>query len=255
MMRYMDKRPFVLSIAGFDPSAGAGLLADIKTIEAIKAYGLGVCTANTVQTDEGFYQCEWTNPETIKFQLQVLLKAYKIKAVKIGIVQNEKLLNELLDMIKKYNSNTKIVLDPVLKSTSGHRFQQAGDFLSEETVKKITLLTPNYEEIEQLRPLFSMERTIKALMVHTNILLKGGHHPAEKGKDVLYEKGKENLVLFPLSTGKIYEKHGSGCVLSSAITTYLALGLPLHEACKKAKQYTESILISNTTKLGYHLWK
>ena len=245
------QKPIVLSIAGFDPSGGAGLLADIKTIENNGCYAMAVCTANTLQTDVYFKDCYWVDATVVLKQLQLLLDRFNIAAVKIGIIENLTLLEQLLKVLKAYKKELPIVLDPVLKSSSGHSFQGEKLLFSADILKNISLITPNYEEIFQLSNASSLSEKIRRLQQFTSVLLKGGHHPSEKGKDTLYLKDKTVLNFFP-SEEKIYEKHGSGCILSSAITSYLAQGKSLANACEDAKRYTEKALQSNPTKLAYH---
>lgn len=250
----MDKniqKPIVLSIAGFDPSGGAGLLADIKTIENNGCYAMGVCTANTLQTDVYFKDCYWMDATVVLNQLQLLLDRFNIAAVKIGIIENVTLLERVLNVLKVYKKKLPIVLDPVLKSSSGHIFQKEEPLFSEDILKSISLITPNYEEICQLSNTSSLTEKITRLQRFTSVLLKGGHHPTEKGKDTLFLKDKTVFNFFP-SEEKVFEKHGSGCILSSAIASYLAQGNSLPHACKEAKKYIEKALQSNSTKLAYH---
>ncbi|WP_417443223.1 hydroxymethylpyrimidine/phosphomethylpyrimidine kinase [Joostella sp.] len=250
----MENRPYIISVSGFDPSGGAGLLADIKTAEAMQVYGFGVCTANTIQTDDSFEACNWVSPSVIYSQLEVLLSRYKIEGVKIGIIENTDVLLEVVSRIRRYDAKIPIVLDPVLKASSGFSFHNNDCVFSEEILEQITVLTPNYQEIERLFKDLSIKDTLAKLQESTNVFLKGGHHPSEKGKDVLYLKNGTSIDFYP-SAVKTYEKHGSGCVLASALISFLAKGSTIENACKEAKLYTESLLASNRTKLGYHLWK
>ncbi|MBW1295260.1 hydroxymethylpyrimidine/phosphomethylpyrimidine kinase [Aquimarina litoralis] len=250
----MKKRPNVLTIAGFDPSSGAGLTADIKTFEALKCYGLAVCSANTIQNDTDFDQCIWIDKEVMKSQISILFKKMKIDFVKIGIVQNWEVLNEIIDFLLQKNNQIKIILDPVLRSSSSFDFHSSikNDNRSfEEVLKKIYLITPNYEEIERLYKDKNIEETINHISGYTNLFLKGGHRKEMIGKDELYTMEGRYFTLNP-KANNITEKHGSGCVLSSAITAYVALGFPLLKACFRGKKYTEKVLNSNRTLLGYH---
>ncbi|GAA0712910.1 hydroxymethylpyrimidine/phosphomethylpyrimidine kinase [Aquimarina litoralis] len=250
----MKKRPNVLTIAGFDPSSGAGLSADIKTFEALKCYGFAVCTANTIQNDTDFEECIWIDKEVMKSQISILFKKFKIDFVKIGIVQNWEILYEIVDFLLKKNSKIKIVLDPVLRSSSSYDFHSSiknDNHYFEEVLQKIYLITPNYEEIGRLYPDKNIKETINHISGYTNLLLKGGHRKEMVGKDELYTKKGNCFTLNP-KRNRITEKHGSGCILSSAVTAYLALGFPLLKACFRAKRYTENVLSSNKTLLGYH---
>lgn len=245
-------RPFVVSIAGFDPSAGAGVLADVKTFEQYQVYGFAISTANTIQTENEFVAIQWTDLDFVMQSVETIFNTYDIKAVKIGIVPSLAFLKAVVLLIKKLSPETKIVWDTVLKSTTEFDFLTIENQTTLiEILKEIALITPNYNEILQLSSKeINAETTAILLSKHCPVLLKGGHNPNEIGFDYLYLKN-EYFNLAP-NTTKIFDKHGSGCVLSSAITAHLALGQELKTACANAKKYIEAYLLSNPTKLGYH---
>ena len=247
-----ENRSFVLTIAGFDPSGGAGVLADIKTFEQHHVYGFAVNTGNTIQTENQFFEMEWTDQAYVLKTLDKLFKNYSIKAVKIGIVPSLDYLKDIVFAIKKLSPKTKIVWDTVLKSTTEFPFITIDNqTLLIEIVEKIDLITPNYNEILQFSTAEKNPNLIAHdVSKHCAVLLKGGHNPLVIGVDCLYT-GKEIFRLAP-NTTLVFEKHGSGCVLSSAITANLALGQDLKTACFNAKKYIETYLQSNQTKLGYH---
>lgn len=245
-------RPFVLTIAGFDPSGGAGILADAKTFEQHHVYGFAVNTGNTIQTENMFYEMQWTDLTFVLKSLDKLFQKYSIKAVKIGIVPSLDYLKEIVFTVKRLSPKTKIVWDTVLKSTTEFDFINIENqaFLI-EILKGIDLITPNYNEILELSSEEINAETIAGnLSEYCAVLLKGGHNPDEIGVDYLYLKN-EIFRLSPKET-LLFEKHGSGCVLSSAITANLALEQELKTACTNAKNYIENYLQSNQTKLGYH---
>ncbi|MFC4476593.1 hydroxymethylpyrimidine/phosphomethylpyrimidine kinase [Flavobacterium chungangensis] len=242
-----ENRPFVLTIAGLDPSGGAGILADIKTFEQHKVTGFAISTANTIQTENQFYEIQWTDLSFVIRSIETLFLNYKISVVKIGIVSSLHDLNQILSIIKQLSPSTKIVWDPVLKSTTKFEFMNTEDqFDLNKILSKIDLITPNFHEAEILFP----DYISKENRFSTNILLKGGHNEKALGTDHLFLKD-EMLELLP-SEKNCFEKHGSGCVLSSAITSNLALNQTLIEACKNAKIYIENYLSSTTTLIGYH---
>lgn len=246
-----NKRPFIVTIAGLDPSNGAGLTADVKTFEQLKTYGMSVCTAITVQNDIELTECLWTKVGVMKAQLKLLFERFKIDFVKIGVIENWTVLHELLDEILIYNSKVKIIFDPILSSSSDFDFHNTNEDELQAILKKVYLITPNRNEIGQLFQNKTQEETIAAIKKETNLFLKGGHRETEVGKDELFTKEGKYFVL-NAKDKNCTEKHGSGCVLSSAITSYLALGFPLLKACYRGKQYTERVLSSNKTLLGYH---
>ncbi|MCL9804164.1 hydroxymethylpyrimidine/phosphomethylpyrimidine kinase [Flavobacterium amniphilum] len=245
-------RPFVLSIAGFDPSGGAGILADIKTFEQHRVYGLGILTGNTIQTEDAFYSIQWTDLDFVLHSIDKLFGTYTIKAVKIGIVPSLDYLKYIIKQVRNHSAEVKIVWDTVLKSTTEFEFATVeNQSVLIDILKETTLITPNYDEIRQLNPNHSsIEEMTTELSKYSAILLKGGHHPTEKGTDYLYS-GNKTTTLKP-TVSFIEQKHGSGCVLSSAIASNLALGLSIEKACQQSKQYIENYLNTNNTLLGYH---
>ncbi|MGV3586068.1 MAG: hydroxymethylpyrimidine/phosphomethylpyrimidine kinase [Adhaeribacter sp.] len=242
-------RPYVLSIAGLDPSGGAGILADVKTFEQHQVYGFGICSALTVQSDSDFLSVKWLSTPEIIAQLEPLVTKFRLAACKIGIIQNWEVLDEVLTFLKQINPDLPIVLDPVLQASAGYIFQTA-EAGWQQVVPKLSLLTPNYNEMKELSADSSPEETALRLSATCAVLLKGGHHPAALGTDYLFQNG--HVLAFKPGSADVFPKHGSGCVLSAAIAANLALGHALPEACRRAKKYTESFLSSSPALLGYH---
>lgn len=236
-----------MSIAGFDPSGGAGVLADIKTFEQLKVQGLAVCSAMTLQTESEFYTLQWQPIDEILSAINVLMKKYKVEAVKIGVVKDAKFLAEIVEKLKSINPEVKIVWDPVLKSTSEFSFFDLNTISELKNVlQKIDLITPNYNEYNVLKE----NRLFEPSENGCSVLIKGGHREDEIGTDILWENGKE-ISIEPNNTISVfYPKHGSGCVLSSAIASYLALGKDIEQSCRSGKLYIEKFLTSNPTLLG-----
>ncbi len=244
-------RPIALSIAGFDPSGGAGLLADIKTIEQHKVYGLGIVSALTFQTEDEFFSLNWRPEKEIETQLKVFLTRYPIKVVKFGIVKNWKTTHTLVNLIKGHNKNIKIIIDPILKTTTGYNISNRPDenmFL--QVLRQIDLLTPNCNEAAILANNKSAEEAGRILSQYCNIFLKGGHNKVNLGIDYLFD-GIDVHKIGPVAA-KVYPKHGSGCALSAAIASNVALGKNIKESCVLAKRYTEKFLKSNKSLIGYH---
>lgn len=241
------KRPVVLSIAGFDPTGGAGILADIKTFEQHKVCGFGVLTANTFQTDTQVCDIDWVPGWKIQEQIGVLMERWKIDWFKIGIVENSAVLQQIISFVIAQNPDAKFIWDPVLKSSSGFPFfESQHNFAS--ILQHITVLTPNLTEFKVL---IGTEEEALRLSLSTTIYLKGGHREgAGLGCDLLFWKGGK--YIFPPKTIGT-SKHGSGCVLASAICSNLALQLPVPQVFEKAKSYIEKFLSSNPSLLGDHL--
>lgn len=249
----VGNRPVVLTIAGFDPSGGAGLLADIKTIEQLGGYGIAVQTANTIQTDTNMLACHWTSAKVIEQQMKALMERFSIDVVKIGVVESAEILHSILFLLKEDNPDVRIILDPVLTSSSAYDFheknQQEHDFCS--LLNEVDLLTPNITELAKLYPQKEQQEAINSVLKQTNLLLKGGHSPKNKGLDRLFMKEGKIVDILP-GDCTCYEKHGSGCVLSSAIATFMALGYSMEESCEKGKKYVEHFLYSTVLLLGLH---
>jgi hydroxymethylpyrimidine/phosphomethylpyrimidine kinase len=245
-------RPLVLSIAGLDPSGGAGLLADIKTFEANKVYGFGIASANTFQNDEEFEKVEWIKPEVIIEQFEILQRRFKIDFVKVGLIENFEILFGLIAALKRKNAETQIIWDPILKASAGLEFHKRPDQkLLENICKEIYLITPNVPESIKLGSSEDPVENARTLSKFCNVFLKGGHDEKNKGRDFLFIKEGKEFSFKPKTKEKV-EKHGSGCVLSSAITANLAKGFKIHPACLRAKDYTTGFLLSNKSLLGHH---
>jgi hydroxymethylpyrimidine/phosphomethylpyrimidine kinase len=247
-------RPYALTIAGFDPSAGAGVLADVKAMEANGVYGLAACAALTVQNDIQFERVSWVGLADMQDQIRVLLARFSVGFVKIGLIESLPILLELISWLKAQNPAVCIIWDPVLKATAGYVFHARPDAeLLQAICRELALITPNQPEALRLIPAASPEAAAEALSAWCPVLLKGGHAEGDLATDVLLTPEARYVLASPrLPHG---EKHGSGCVLSAAILARLALGDDLPEACRQGKAYTAAFLGSNDTLLGYHFGK
>lgn len=246
-----QQRPYVLSLAGLDPSGGAGLLADIKTFEVQRLCGLGVCTALTVQTADHFYDVQWVPAAQIIAQLKPLLSSYPVAYCKIGLVEHVAVLQQLLETLHALSPGIRVILDPVLSASAGYTFHNTTVVRAWQSIlPMIYLLTPNYNEAMLLSGLATGEAAAIYLSQYCAVLLKGGHRPLLPGWDTLYQPS--GTLEFAPAEGRIYPKHGSGCVLSAAITSRLAHGIALEEACREGKYYTAQFLSSHPSLTGYH---
>ena len=245
---------YILTIAGHDPSGGAGISSDIKTFEAHGLYGLSVCTAVTIQNDIEFKNCFWIDTEVILSQIEVLFQRFDISVVKIGVIKSWESLSIILDKIHSLNSTIKIVLDPIFKASAGFDFHSnENQNLLDSILGKCFIITPNYNEIRNLYPKLGIEDTLEHISSLTNIYLKGGHRTDKKGWDELYHS---NIVMLnlPPNIETIKEKHGSGCVLSSALSSNIAKEVELEDAARNTKYYTEVYLNSHDSLLGNHIY-
>jgi hydroxymethylpyrimidine/phosphomethylpyrimidine kinase len=237
-------RPYALTIAGFDPSAGAGVLADVKALEA-----------SAVQNDVSFERVSWVGLADIQDQVRVLLARFSVGFVKIGLIESLPVLLALIRWLKAQNPAVRIIWDPVLKATAGYEFHtRPAAGLLQAIGRELALITPNQPEALRLTPAAaSPEAAAEALAAWCPVLLKGGHAEGDFATDVLLTPAARHVLASPrLPHG---EKHGSGCVLSAAILARLALGDGLLEACQQGKAYTAAFLGSTNTLLGYHVGK
>jgi hydroxymethylpyrimidine/phosphomethylpyrimidine kinase len=268
----MAKIPQVLSIAGFDSSAGAGLQADLKTISAFKCYAHTVLTALPVQNTCGVRNIYTIPTIAITEQLMAVIEDTKIDAIKIGMLFNTEIIEVIANFLVKYAKNIPIVLDPVMVAKSGHNLLQVD---AQNTLKKLlfplsTLITPNIPEAEvicsnKIQNTDDMEKVAQDISNKYNVavLLKGGHLQGNTMQDFLYTKDIKVWINAPKIKTK--NTHGTGCTLSASIASNLALGYSIEEACRIAKNYLYNALLhSNELNVGkgqgpvhhfYELWK
>jgi hydroxymethylpyrimidine/phosphomethylpyrimidine kinase len=233
--------PILLTIAGFDPSCGAGMAADLKTFAAYGCYGIAAITSVTIQNTQGVEALHHTPSAELREQLEVLAKDCDIAAVKIGMLgnrANSAVVAEFLDNHKFAH----VVHDPVMRSSSDSELLDAAGvkYLVTELLKRSSVITPNIPEAEVLtgltiKDVADMEAAARKLaeMGAHAVIVKGGH--LERAIDVVFD-GRE---LHPLSGDKVKleNTHGTGCTFASAITAQLAMGRSLLEAATLAKAY------------------
>lgn len=245
-------KAFCLTIAGFDASAGAGILADIKSFESAGVYGTAVITSNTIQTEKHFADLKWEDTDFILRQLETILLHYPIRACKIGIIESSQLLADIISRINRISAGISIVWDPVIRSSTGQNFLSGFHKAWESDILSgILLVTPNTMEAIELSGLSNPYDAAAALSKYCYVLLKGGHDAERPGRDQLYEKGRIVRSFYPVNPD-CSPKHGSGCVLSAGIAARLASGELLEEAIENAKTYTENFLSSSKSMLGSH---
>ena len=255
----MKHYPCILTIAGSDCSGGAGIQADIKTISALGAYAASAITAITVQNTCGVTGVHPVPPTYVKAQIEAVMTDIRPRAVKIGMINDAGIIRAIAEGLKRYTPYY-IVLDPVMISTSGHKLMEedAITALTSQLMPLATLITPNLHEAEALAgkkisTVGEMETAARELLAFGSqaVLIKGGHLEEEEMCDVLYIKGEDQPHHFSSPKIESRNTHGTGCTLSSAIATYLALGEPLEEAVRKAKAYVyQGILNGKDVHIG-----
>jgi len=233
--------PILLTIAGFDPSCGAGTAADLKTFAAHGCYGVAAITSLTVQNTQGVDLVQNTPSATLRAQLDILAKDCEIAAVKIGMLGNRGnavVVAEFLDTHKFAH----VVHDPVMKSSTGTELLDAAgiNYIVAEMLKRSSVITPNVPEAEILTGLTikdagDMEAAARKIieMGARAVIVKGGH--MDKAVDILFD-GNE---IMPLAGDKGKEEflHGTGCTFASALAAHLSAGRTLFEAAALAKAY------------------
>ena len=255
-MRYYT----ALTIAGSDSCGGAGIQADIKTMSALGVYATSAITAITVQNTKGVYGIQNVEPEIVKGQIEAVMEDIHPDAIKIGMVNDCDTIRAIAETLKKYQESFQhLVIDPVMVSTSGCRLMQedALDVFITELLPLATLLTPNIPEAEILanRKIENVE-DIKAAAAAISklgcryVLIKGGHFDGEEKIDYLFEVGKQKTSYRGISVNT-RNTHGTGCTLSSAITSYLAREMDMNTAIAMAKTYLSgAILAGKDIKIG-----
>lgn len=232
----------VLTIAGSDSSGGAGIQADLKTMTSLKVYGMSVITALTAQNTKGVISIQDLTPDFVKDECDAVFTDIFPDSVKIGMVSNKDVIEAIALKLKEYNAKN-VVLDPVMVSTSGSKLIH--DDAREVLIKKLfplsTIITPNIPEAESLSgiKINNKDDMIEAARIISKsyagyILLKGGHS-TEDSNDLLYKAGEFEWINGERINNK--NTHGTGCTLSSAIASYLAMGCSVPSSVKKAKQY------------------
>lgn len=255
-MARADRQPVVMTIAGFDPSAGAGVLTDIKTISAFGCYGVAVVTSLTVQNTEQVFRAQHQSAETVRRQLTALFDDFEISAVKTGMLPTAEIVEEVADALKA-QSTPVVVVDPVLRSSSGSELVE--DLAVEAMVARLfplaSLVTPNAAEASRITGLDAwdepgIERAGRAILNSgaKAVLITGGNADSDQSRDLLADS--EGGAFYQAERIKSRHTHGTGCTLSSAIACLLAQGRSLHEAVPIAKRYINEA-IRNAPGLGH----
>ncbi len=237
----------VLTIAGSDSSGGAGIQADIKTMTAHGVFAMSAVTALTAQNTTGVYDILEVSPEFLAVEIDSVFEDIPPDAVKTGMVASAELIEVIAEKMCQYNVRN-LVVDPVMVSTSGKKLidDSAITVLKERLLPLAAVITPNLSEAEVLtgRKIHTKEDMAEAgkalsAEIPAAVLLKGGHR-MEDADDLLVQGGQ--LQWIPGEHILNSNTHGTGCTLSSAIASNLALGFGLTEAVINAKEYISGAL-------------
>lgn len=241
--------PIILSIAGSDPSGGAGIQADIKAISALGGYAAAAITAITVQNTRGVAAVEYLSPDLIARQVESVMEDLHPVAVKIGMTGTASIVRAIAEVLRRH-AQANVVLDPVLVSTSGRVLTQrdAVEAMCTELLPLCRVATPNLDEAALLigQPIESEAEMAEAARTLQRrygcaFLVKGGHLSGATSPDLLVDDGQ--LTAFTGNRIETRNLHGTGCTLSSAIATALGFGNPLPEAVRQAKDYMERAIV------------
>ncbi|MEP2640727.1 bifunctional hydroxymethylpyrimidine kinase/phosphomethylpyrimidine kinase [Roseobacter sp.] len=251
-------RPNILSIAGSDPSGGAGIQADIKAISANGGYAMAVITGLTAQNTQGVRAVELVSPGLITSQIAALRDDIRIDAIKIGMLGDATVIDAVATALE--GCSAPIVLDPVMVAKGGDRLLAADAIaaLRDRLLPRASVITPNLPEAADL--LGTPEATDTDMMQHQAralcrlgaqaVLIKGGHLNSDDAIDFLVTQGDSTALPSPRTTTR--NTHGTGCTLSSALATHLGAGRTLAQAAQCAKHYISgAIAAADTLSVGH----
>ncbi len=247
----MNPKSKILIIAGSDSSGGAGIQADIKTVTALGSYAMTAITAVTIQNTTGVKSIIGIDPKEIFNQIIFTCKDIKPDAIKIGMLHSQDVISSVLkalDLIKI----KKIILDPVMVAKGGAKLidSKAIELLKLKLIKKVSLITPNIPEAEILTKtkILNKEDMIYAAykligLGAKNVLIKGGHLKNRNVRDIFINK--KDIKIFDNKRFKTKNTHGTGCTLSSAVTTFISCGKTVKKSCELGIKYVNSAIKSN----------
>ena len=247
----MKPKSKILIIAGSDSSGGAGIQADIKTVTSLGSYAMTAITAVTSQNTTGVKSIVVIDPKEISKQILFTCRDIKPDAIKIGMLHSESVIRSVINSLKLIGVS-KIILDPVMVAKGGARLinNKAINILKKQLIKKVSLITPNIPEAEVLTGLKikNTQDMIKAAQIllslgAKNVLIKGGHLKLKIVKDIFVNK--KEIKFFSNKKIKTNNTHGTGCTLSSAITTFFSCGKLLNKSCELGIKYVNQSIRSN----------
>ncbi|MDQ3180796.1 MAG: bifunctional hydroxymethylpyrimidine kinase/phosphomethylpyrimidine kinase [Acidobacteriota bacterium] len=268
-----QKPKICLTIAGLDPSGGAGIIADIKTFSAFGCFATAAITSLTFQNTTGVFGAIHQTAESVRGQVEPIVEDFEIAALKTGMLPTREVIEEVARLVQTHNLKN-FVVDPVVRSTSG--FDLIDDEALKVLIKKLfplaDIVTPNLPEAERIAQMkieneADIEQAAKIMQSYgaKNVLIKGGHFEVKskrakvKSKDQIlkteYRKARDflfigdDLHIFEAEWIETTATHGTGCTLAAAITANLTSGKSLLEAVKIAKNFVTGA-IKNATNIG-----
>ncbi|WP_144632408.1 bifunctional hydroxymethylpyrimidine kinase/phosphomethylpyrimidine kinase [Bordetella genomosp. 13] len=266
--------PHALSIAGVDPSGGAGVLADVKAMSALGAYGCAVIAALTAQNTQGVTGISPVPPAFVAQQIDTLFADVRIDAVKIGMLGQYPVIAAVAERLARWTP-AHVVLDPVMVAKSGDLLleREAVGAMREALLPQTTVLTPNLPEagvlleerpVETIKEMRRVAERLRNRMAHSGhrwVMLKGGHLPGEAAIDLLHDG--DRMIELAAPRLETRNTHGTGCTLSAALAALLPQCEDVPEAARRAKAYlTEAIRHADRLDVGgghgpvhhFHAW-
>jgi len=241
---FIEKHTTALTIAGSDPSGGAGIKADLKTFSALRCYGMSVITALTAQNTQGVQAIQSLPAAFIQSQMQSVFNDIEVNAMKVGMLERREIIETVATFLRGYQNARNIVIDPVMFSKTGHLLlaEDAVEALKQLIIPLATILTPNTHEAAKLlgisiRNEEEMQEAALSLLAlgPQAVIVKGGS--CSPGNDCLVIKGMKDPLWIRGPAISTTHVHGTGCSFSAAITSYLAQGEDVLTAVQKAKDY------------------
>ena len=257
-----DRIPNALTIAGVDPSGGAGVLADVKAISANRAYACAIIAALTAQNTIGVAGIEPVSPDFVGRQIDTLFADVRIDAVKIGMLGQSGTIVAVADRLAHWKP-PHVVLDPVMIAKSGDALLEKAAIgaLRESLLPLATMITPNLPEAgvlldarapDDLKEMRRFAERLRESMAHDGerwVLLKGGHLPGGEAIDVLHDG--DRMIELPMRRIDTKNTHGTGCTLSAALAAILPQSPDVPSAAKRAKDYvTQAIATADRLDVG-----
>lgn len=247
--------PVVLTIAGSDSSCGAGAQADLKTFSALGCHGLTAITCVVAEIPGKVRSIQAVKPEIVRDQLEVMLAAYPVAAIKTGMLFSTPIIRAVAAVLGRLKKHPPLVIDPVMVASSGDPLLKAGAVATYEKLlfPMATLITPNLDELgiltglhpSSLPGMLAAGKRLTAVS-GASVLLKGGHLRGAVATDILLSPDWEkHSYSAPFVRG--VETHGTGCTYSSAIAAGLAKGLPLPKAVGEAKKFVTKAIRGSLT--------
>ncbi len=246
--------PIVVSFAGTDPSGGAGMQADMKTISATGCYAASVITALVAQNTQQVYEIHDVPATFIHAQIESVFNDLDVSAIKIGMLNKKEVIDVIATALDRLLIK-RVVFDPVMVAKNGSPLLEPAmvDYLTIRIFPYCTLITPNIPEAEALlkRRIQTEENMMDAAIqlgdtYGLNVLVKGGHFQKDEASDVLYMPSNKQHEWFHAPRVRTRNTHGTGCTFSAAIASYLAQEMPLVEAISTAKQYLTAAIQSGS---------